>query len=825
MEAKHTQPGTTAVGRAVRLERLYSNFFFRIIFFLIWLWGATSILLVPVHYFVMSLGNNLGLALVFIAIFLLYLSQRSFFIRLKSGIKTDLSKIDENNFFEALDFPAALALYDLSAKSGPSEISVTDLATALFQASDMGFLVIRLGFGPEEFMTVIQADEAKGMASKVIKESVQIALDNAHTSIWSGDILISLCENLPMMKNLLSDYQLEARDVRTLVTWQGEIKARLDQSKGFFDPQHLRLTGGIGKDWAFGYTNYLNNFSIDVTQSLKDYGLGLQIIGKGKEIKEIESTLLKTANANVLVVGDAGVGKRTTILGFAKNVIDGKVDKTLAYDHIFEIDVKAVISGEGVDETQIAERFEHLMEEAAHAGNVIILFDNIDNLFRHSGAGTADVSEILMPYLENESIHIIGTCEVGAFNEVIAPNVGLLAHFSRVSIGEPKGPDLIKILENSTPMIEYKTGSIVTFEALKAVSSAADKYILNQPNPEKSISLLEGVVTQATTERGKTIILPKDIDSYISEKYEVPSGQAGADEGDKLLHLEEIMHTEIIGQDEAVTAIANAMRRSRTQVGNSKKPIGSFLFLGPTGVGKTATAKALAGAYFGSPDNMIRFDMTEYQNKPDLYRLIGEGDTPGNLTTFVAEKPFSLLLLDEIEKASPDILNIFLQIFDEGFLTNGQNQKVSFSNTIIIATSNAGSDLIREAIEAGEDYEKIRTKLADKIIEEKIFRPEFLNRFTGVIAFTPLSNEEIRAVAKLMIENLAKTILENRGITLTVADDALDLLAQEGYDPAMGARPMARVLEEKIENLIAEKLLKNELKKGDKFEVTKELVS
>ena len=274
----------------------------------------------------------------------------------------------------------------------------------------------------------------------------------------------------------------------------------------------------------------------------------------------------------------------------------------------------------------------------------------------------------------------------------------------------------------------------------------------------------------------------------------------------------------------AVDSIANALRRARAKVTDTHKPIGSFLFLGPTGVGKTATAKALANVYFGGEAKMIRYDMSEYQNKDDIYRLIGSGTEQGNLTTAVRENPFSLLLFDEIEKAEPDILNLFLQILDEGIMTDGAGKKVSFANTIIIATSNAGSELIYQSIKDGVDFSLVSAKLTSYIIDQHLFRAELLNRFSAVIAFAPLSQAEIVQIAKLMIETLKKTIQETQGIEITVDEAAVTRLSELGFDPEMGARPMERIIQEKLENLLADKILRKELKDGDKFQITLDMI-
>jgi ATP-dependent Clp protease ATP-binding subunit ClpA len=306
---------------------------------------------------------------------------------------------------------------------------------------------------------------------------------------------------------------------------------------------------------------------------------------------------------------------------------------------------------------------------------------------------------------------------------------------------------------------------------------------------------------------------------YVSAKFEVPSMEIGEGERQKLLNIETAMHQRIIGQSEAIKAISGALKRARAGVTDSKKPIGSFLFLGPTGVGKTETAKALAESYFGDENRIIRFDMSEYQNEVDIYRFIGSSETrdQGSLTTAVREHPFSLILFDEVEKANPKILDLFLQVLDEGFLTDGLGRRVSFTNSIIICTSNAGANLIRKAVQNAADYENTKKTLLDYLQTQNIYRSEFLNRFTQVVLFAPLSREEIAQVAELMIEKLKKTIYNNRKVKLEIASEAVTKLADQGYDPEMGARPMARTIQEKVENIIADKILSGELKEGDSY--------
>ncbi|MCL5410556.1 MAG: ATP-dependent Clp protease ATP-binding subunit [Patescibacteria group bacterium] len=823
------KPEGTLVARVARLDSLVSSFPIKTLFFLIWLSGFLGLGLIIFSQFQLAEvpSYSVGLSYILVAITLAYWSARAFYLdRLKNydvasvaEAKDKLAKGKTLNAFSLFSLELAKTTSKIFSKDY-SKLTTKDLAISILNSSDANFLLIRLGIGRETLLEGLKEYPGESKVAEIISQAFDVAVAEGHATVEVGDVLVSLCRSDSFFKEVLSQLKLEVKDIANVVYWQTSVKKEI-KNKHFLDTSHLKMSGGIGKDWAFGYAPFLKQFSVDMTESLARGNLGLKIIGHDRQIEEIKESLLKRNGGNAIVVGEPGVGKETTILGFTKKVLEGQTNSNLDFKHIVKIDTDLLLSGLG-GLGDITERITGIFNEASSAGNIIIYIENIQNLLSSDGgAGKVNAGQVIIPFLESPEMHVIGTCDVASFNRYISPNAGLVQHFSRITIDEPKEGDLVRILEDTVPMIEYRTGSIFSYEAIREAISASKKYIMDIPNPEKSIDLLDAVSAKVAGERGKTIILPKDVLEYVSEKYNVPSGDVNENEKKKLLSLESLMHQKVIGQHEAISAIANALRRVRAGITDSKKPIGSFLFLGPTGVGKTETSKALAEAYFGGADRMIRFDMSEYQNAEDIYRFIGSGqdDMPGELTTAVREKPFALLLFDELEKANKQILDLFLQILDEGFVTDGSGRKVMFTNTIIIATSNAGANLIRESIKSGAEYDKIKKALIDYLESQNIYRPEFINRFSGVIAFSPLSQEEITQIAGLMIEKLKKTVYDNKKIKLEVASDAIVTLSQMGFDPQMGARPMARTIEEKVENVLATKILSGELKKGDTFTI------
>jgi len=361
-----------------------------------------------------------------------------------------------------------------------------------------------------------------------------------------------------------------------------------------------------------------------------------------------------------------------------------------------------------------------------------------------------------------------------------------------------------------------KNGVVVAFQAIKKIVEFSGQFINNVPFPEKAIDSLEEVILMWAKGGGGSLIKQADVEDFFSKKFKVPVGGIKEEEKDKLVNLESILHQRVIGQHEAIKKISEVMRRARSGISNSKKPIGSFLFLGPTGVGKTETAKAFAETYFGSEDRMIRFDMTEFQGDDAIDRFIGSKDRneTSQFINKISDNPFSVVLLDEIEKAHPDILNLLLQVLDEGWITDVFGKKTLLNNTIIIATSNAGAALIEKGFESKVDYDDFYNTIIDHIIKENIFYPEFLNRFNKVILFRSLLQDEILEATKIILSNIAKRIYENKKIKITFSDEVVEKIIEKGYNPVFGMRSVKHFSQSSVEDFIAKNIISETLKAG-----------
>lgn len=613
----------------------------------------------------------------------------------------------------------------------------------------------------------------------------------------------------------LREKNLTEKDLETVFDWLKRTKAQARKPKFWQDDVSQ---AGVGQDWSFGYTPVLSLYSDDLSRYFSNSNLQINIFSHANKLDEIQTVLAKTHKNNVLLVGEPGVGKKTIVNALALTFARGNCLPALKYKRVRELNVGKMLAG--ADSATVRARLEGSLSDAVGAGNIVLYIDNFQSLIgggaSANNVGGVDASEILVPYLESSNLRIIASVSPDDYFSVIRRSASISKSMEKIDIAPPEPEDVPPILLESINYVENKYNVFFPYQTLKKIVDLSARYIHEVPFPEKALRLLEESAVGLSGDKIK-IVTPADIENLVSKRTNIPVGQAGAEEKEKLLNLESFLHQRVIGQEEAIAAVANTLRRARSGLTTGKRPTGVFLFLGPTGVGKTETAKALAESYFGNEKNMIRLDMSEYEQPGSIDRLIGTMQSPnGILTDAVLQNPFSLILLDELEKADKNILNIFLQVFEDGRLTDPRGKVSDFTNTIIIGTSNAGSEFIRENVGKLEP-DQMKTTLIDELQKQGIFSPEFLNRFDGVIVFNPLTREELIQVAGLMIMEINKT-LEEKKITIQVDAEALNKLIELGFSPEFGARPLRRVINEKIENLLAKKMLSGEI--GEKQTLT-----
>ncbi|MDD5569202.1 MAG: ATP-dependent Clp protease ATP-binding subunit, partial [Candidatus Pacebacteria bacterium] len=542
-----------------------------------------------------------------------------------------------------------------------------------------------------------------------------------------------------------------------------------------------------------------------------------EIIGHKAEIEMVEQILTRKGSKNALLIGEIGSGRKNIIHAVIKRSLSGKSNPAIGNKRFLQLDIVSLSSNIGSFE-KTESVINRCFLEAERAGNVILIINDIhDFLGAERKAGIMDISGIIQPYLDDPNMQLIGLTTYQGLHKYVEAKPAILNAFDKVEVPELSKEETMLLMENRIFALEQEYQKFITYPSLKEIISLSEKYV-SSPFPQKAISLLQDSFTYSSKFPETVLILPEHVDKIMSDRVQIPIGKVKSEEKNILLNLENFLRKRIVSQEEAIKEISSAMRRARAGVQTRKGPMGAFLFLGPTGVGKTETAKALAEAYFGSEDRMIRIDMSEFQRLEDIPRLIGSDSQSGILTTQIRENPFSLVLLDEIEKANPDILNLFLQVLDEGYVNDNLGQKASFTNSIIIATSNAGYKIILSAIKANEPMETIKKELLDYVFANNLFRPEFINRFDGVVVFKSLSPEDLMEISGLQLQKLQKNLAQKK-VKFTITDDLKKKITAMSYDPVFGAREMRRVIQDNVENSVAKALLSDKIKAGNTIEL------
>lgn len=574
----------------------------------------------------------------------------------------------------------------------------------------------------------------------------------------------------------------------------------------------LGKTRGIGSDLSYGVAYALEKYSTDLTKNMSHSRSEFRHLYGTDAILKMETILARGASANVVLVGGEGGALMDVVIDFTHDVYNGFTHKAFAGVHIMLLDWKRLLSGMKTKQ-EFELRVLKMMNSAVHAKNILIVIDDLPGFSLSASALGSDVVSILDPYAQSGGVQFIATADVGRYHSMLEQNGAFRARFETLMISEPEKSALTRTLEDAAAPLEHMNGVIFTYPAVRAIRDGSQRYFVDAVMPDTALMLM-GELASIVSSRKDPSVGYDDVMNYIQAKTQIPVGTITDEERKKLEHLEQELHLHVVGQEKALQVIANALRRSRAGVRNPNRPIGTFLFLGPTGVGKTEAAKALARVFFGAESAMVRFDMSEFQSEDGLARLIGSiGTGAGILSNQLREHPYSVLLLDEFEKTHPKVLDLFLQIFDEGIFHDAGGKKVNAQNTIMIATSNAGATLIRDAVRQGIPLESIEKNIIDGVIAEGKYKPELLNRFDALVLFHPLTREDYRQVAVLMVEKLKKRLRE-QNIDIAINDVLIDALLAKGVDPDFGARPMNRAVQELVEQTIAKKIISGEVHPG-----------
>lgn len=609
-------------------------------------------------------------------------------------------------------------------------------------------------------------------------------------------------------------FELGVRD-RELVgasEWvERQIKKR-KQKQRFWGKISLGQAPSFGADFAYGAAYALGKFSRDMSKEAIGGGSNFRFIYGNEQIKQLEIVLSRSKEANAILVGEEGSGKMDVILDFARDIMNGYINPALMHKRVMAFDSKAFVATMKTKQ-ELETTLIRIMNDTVKAGNIILVIDDLPGFIHGALAIDADVVGILDPYLAGETLQVIATADNSQFHQYIEPNNAIMKRFEKVMLTEPAEASLVRIIEEVAEQNERRNPIFYTYPAITEIIRSAEQYFSDGIMPDKAVDLLVEL-TPSMLSRGGHLVKKMDVLEFIHQKTSIPVGNIDEDERERLLNLETLMKKLVVGQEEALTVIANAMRRSRAGVRNMNRPIGAFLFLGPTGVGKTETAKALATVFFGDENAMSRLDMSEYQGDDGLDRLIGSMDgVPGALPVMLKEHPYGVLLLDEFEKTNTKVLDLFLQVLDEGIFHDAQGKKVNARNTIFIATSNAGAPQIREAMKEGKVLETVKKEIIDSVIEQGKLKPELFNRFDGIILFHPLTTDDYHTIASLMLKKLQKR-LRDKSINLVINDAIIEAVMHDGVDPDMGARPMTRAIQEVIEQKVAEKIIQGKLEQG-----------
>lgn len=715
--------------------------------------------------------------------------------------------------FEKLLFYYILLLGDLSFSLDRLGVEKSDLKKKLLAAMKERSKL----FAREDEKAIKTANEENRRA--VFEAARQMALKIGSPKITIHALFLALAQTDREFQSALDALELPQEDVVDAVLWQARRAEYQNFRKKFWERDNLRL--GLGTSPALmaagGYTPLLDMYARDLSlcNPLRPGGVVLHLA----EIEQMEAVLAKKKESGALLVGEPGSGRKSAVYNFVNRLAAESGSRALKMMRVLEIDIPKM-AGEFGGGANLAAAIEKVFAEAAAAKNVVLVIPEIDSYlgshFDSDRLVKMDIGGILGKYLDVNGFRVIGITDYQGSRRCAELAAGIAGKLVKIEIPAASFEDTLRVLREEGLRREAPTGLCFRFAALKEIARLCDYLADEGAFPKKAVAFLDNLVAdrRERPDRGSKVIAAAEVGMFFSRQYGIPAGIVAAQEKDVLLNLEERIHEKLINQKEAVSEIANALRRARAEIKKRRRTIGNFLFLGPTGVGKTETAKQLARVYFGSEKNMIVFNMAEYQTAESLEKLIGDSRAPGRLAAAVRENPFSLLLLDEIEKADARVLDVFLSVFDEGSLIDGLGRTIDFRHVVIIATSNAGADRIKKAIDGGGFCQNFKESLISDLMQSGIFKPEFLNRFDATVLYRPLNIDETRQVAALALQEIARGLAQKR-IKFEITEELIKATAEIGFDPVFGGRALRRAVQNNVENPIARALLSQSIKAGD----------
>jgi ATP-dependent Clp protease ATP-binding subunit ClpC len=697
-------------------------------------------------------------------------------------------------------------IYTFSAGRILRRVKKDNLLTGLLMSRSIGRKIIwRLGISNEDADTLLMKQTEINNPPVFNTERLPL--------IKIADIITFIYQNHADFRSLLASHGLSQKDLETATSWVIYSIEEKEYHRRWWTRERLARIKGLASDWSFGRTYLLSKYSRELLNDEEVISENISFSSRTRELEQLQSILARSNGANAILVGQPGQEKIEVIWNLCR-----KIKSQTALGKLVGKRPVLFLTTNFTATTESKEDFEKkltvVFSEAMQAGNIIMVIDNLPKLIIQAKQFGLNFYELIEPYIASSDDQIIALADTDYFHNLIETDQAIMSRFEVVQTKPLLLDEIEGIISREALEVEKVYEVFYTYPAIAEIAKSAEYYFPDGVSSDKARDLLAELSPWCISNNVQ-IINKEDVLNYISQKTNIPTGSIQADEKEKLLNLEVLLGKRVVAQTEAIFSISTAVRRGRAGIRNEKRPLGSFLFLGPTGVGKTETAKALAEVFFGDEKLLLRLDMSEYQNSEALARLIGSQatGTQGILANMLREHPYGVLLLDEFEKTNKDVLNLFLQIIDEGYFSDAAGKKVMARNIMFIATSNAGAEKIFDIVSTGKDLKSFEAEIISEIVAKGIFKPELLNRFDATVLFHPLTKGNLAEIALLMLKKVAKKLLE-KGMTLNIDKPLVDFVVTSGYNPTFGARPMNRLIQDTVEQHLANLIIRGELNAG-----------